>query len=106
MPENSVFYKYKLRASLREDCEDYEKLSAELERMILECEFVPLGNHEYGTDALHYGKKIIVSLWEAGWFIDNAKEFVWFDSVASGSENTYDEDDMLTSALKFREEDE
>ena len=104
-PDNSVFYKYKLRASLREDCEDYEKRSTELTEMILKCRLEPLGNNEYGTDALHYGKRIVELLWESDWFIENAKEFIWFDSVAGNEENTYDEDNMLEGALKYRETD-
>ena len=103
IPGESVFYKYKLRASLREDCEDYERRSSGLEEMILKCRLEPLGDHEYGTNALNYGQKIVDLLWGADWFIENAKEFVWFDSVASREEHTYDVDDMLASALKYRE---
>lgn len=102
-PEKSVFYKYKLRASLREDCEDYEKKSAELTEELLKCRLEPLGNNEYGTDALNYGRKAVEFLWETDWFIENAREFLWFDSVAGSKENTYDVDNMLESALKYRD---
>ena len=100
-------YNYKIKASLREDCKDYEELNTKLSG-ILNCpELTQLDNNEYGCDDWAESTAICSVLAKQDWFLKNAKELIWFngdegDSDDPNSKDYYFEEDWLEVALKHK----
>ena len=93
-------YNYKIKASLRKDCKDYEELNAKLSDILNHSELVPLGNNEYGTDDWTEQSAIISILRKQNWFFDNAKELLDFNGDEGegddpNKDDFYDVEDVL-----------
>lgn len=100
-------YNYKIKVSLRKDCKDYEELNAKLSDILnsktLKLKY--LGNNVYGTDDWSDGISVCQFLEKQDWFLDSAKELIWYNSDEGfddnpESEDYYNETDWLKEALE------
>ncbi len=102
-----MIYNYKIKASIREDCPDYERLSAHLEKILGSSELVPLGNNEYGTNDWAESMSWCMVLSKADWFWNNAKELIWYNGDEGESDDPdsgdfYNEEDVIEITTEFR----
>ena len=96
-----IVYCYKVKVSMKDrNSEEQVRLRYILHNM----NFVALGNDEFGTDSFENGMGFVTAICKNDWFLDNAKELVWYNGEDYDEIGQCYEEDVLTYYLKKRDE--